>query len=72
MKGIAQNGNFAKIMFFLIAVFFASIITYQMYNNNTEHVDELITAMLVFFTLTGRTITEAYRNQVGIGKNESG
>ena len=71
MKSIAQNGNFAKIMFFLIAVFFASIIIYQMWKGQTDHVDELLTAMLVFFTLTGRTITEAYRNQVGI-KNESG
>ena len=68
MSAIAKNGNFAKIMFFLIALFFGGIIVYQMYNNRTEHVDELITAMLVFFTLTGRTITEAYRSQVGIRK----
>ena len=68
MKGISQNGNFAKIMFFLIAVFFGGIIVYQMWKGQTEHVDELLTAMLVFFTLTGRTITEAYRNQVGIEK----
>lgn len=64
MSGIIQNGNFSKIMFLLIALFFGGIIVYQMYNNRGEHVDELLTALLVFFTLTGRTITEAYKTAI--------
>ena len=58
------NGNFSKVMFLLIAIFFGGIIVYQLYKGNGDHVDELLTAMLVFFTLTGRTITEAYKTAI--------
>ena len=65
-----QNGNFSKVMFLLIAIFFAAIIIYQMYKGQTEFIDELLTALLVFFALTGRTITEVYKQSAGL-KNEN-
>lgn len=70
MIGIMQNGNFSKVMFLLIAVFFAAIVVFQLYKGRTDYIDELLTALLVFFALTGRTITEVYKQQAGLKNNE--
>ena len=60
---IFQNGNFSKVMLLLIAVFFGGIVVYQLYRGSTDYIDELLTALLVFFALTGRTITEIYKQK---------
>lgn len=68
MSAIMANGNFSKLMFLLLAIFFGAIIAWQLYKGKTDYIDELLTALLVFFALTGRTITEIYK-QKAIGKS---
>lgn len=63
------NGNFSKLMFLLLAIFFGAIIAWQLWKGKTDYIDELLTALLVFFALTGRTITEIYK-QKAIGDKE--
>ena len=65
MTGITffENGKFVKIMFFAFSLFFGVIIGYELYKGVSNFSEILITAMLVFFSLTGRTMVEAYSNK---------
>lgn len=63
---LESNGNFLKVIFAAITVFFFAIITYQVIYQNSEHVGELLAAIIVFYALTGRKVVDAYSESRGV------